>query len=130
VFNFYLPDYQQPGTFADNGLYSPELQITNESTTYTTADTYYGFTAKAYLGMPTPPTDRPLIDLSPLTANAANPAAMVATVNADLFYGSMSASMQSTLTNMLTNLSGATAQEKAWSAIYVAMLSPEFAAQR
>lgn len=130
VFNFYLPDYQQPGTFAENGLYSPELQITNESTTYTTADTYYGFTAKAYLGMPTPPTDRPLIDLSPLTANAANPAAMVATVNADLFYGSMSASMQSTLTNMLTNLSGATAQEKAWSAIYVAMLSPEFAAQR
>ena len=130
VFNFYLPDYQQPGTFADNGLYSPELQITNESTTYTTADTYYGFTAKAYLGMPTPPTDRPLIDLSPLAANAANPAAMVATVNADLFYGSMSASMQSTLTNMLTNLSGATAQEKAWSAIYVAMLSPEFAAQR
>jgi type IV secretory pathway VirB2 component (pilin) len=80
--------------------------------------------------MPTPPTDRPLIDLSPLTANAANPAAMVATVNADLFYGSMSASMQSTLTNMLTNLSGATAQEKAWSVIYVAMLSPEFAAQR
>lgn len=130
VFNFYLPDYQQPGTFADNGLYSPELQITNESTTYTTADTYYGFTAKAYLGMPTPPTDRPLIDLSALAANAANPAAMVATVNADLFYGSMSASMQSTLTNMLTNLSGATAQEKAWSAIYVAMLSPEFAAQR
>jgi hypothetical protein len=38
--------------------------------------------------------------------------------------------MQSTLNNMLTNLSGATAQEKAWSAIYVAMLSPEFAAQR
>lgn len=130
VFNFYLPDYQQPGTFADNGLYSPELQITNESTAYTTADTYYGFTAKAYLGMPTPPTDRPLIDLSALTANASNPAAMVAIVNADLFYGSMSASMQSTLTNMLTNLSGATAQEKAWSVIYVAMLSPEFAAQR
>ncbi|HEY7872172.1 MAG TPA: DUF1800 family protein [Rudaea sp.] len=130
VFNFYLPDYQQPGTFADNGLYSPELQITNESTTYTTADTYYGFTAKAYQGMPTPPTDRPLIDMSSLVANAANPAAMVATVNADLFYGGMSASMQSTLTNMLTNLSGATAQEKAWSAIYVAMLSPEFAVQR
>src|SRR5574337_133927 len=130
VFNFYLPDYQQPGVFADNNLYSPELQITNESTTYTTADTYYGFTAKAYLGMPTPPTDRPLIDLSSLAANAANPAAMVATVNADLFYGSMSASMQATMKSMLVNLNGASAQEKAWSAIYVAMLSPEFATQR
>ncbi|HST28549.1 MAG TPA: DUF1800 family protein [Rudaea sp.] len=133
VFNFYLPDYQQPGTFADNGLYSPELQITNESTTYTTADTYYGFTAKAYQGMPTPPTDRPLIDLSALAANAANPAAIVATVNADLFYGSMSAATQSALTTMLASqiaVTNMTPQEEAWSAIYVAMLSPEFAAQR
>ncbi|MHB8448425.1 MAG: DUF1800 domain-containing protein [Rudaea sp.] len=130
VFNFYLPDYQQPGVFADNGLYSPELQITNESTTYSTADTYYGFTAKAYQGMASPPTDRPLIDLSSLTANANNPAAMVATIDGDLFYGGMSTAMQSTLTGMLTNLSGASAQEKAWSAIYIAMLSPEFATQR
>jgi uncharacterized protein (DUF1800 family) len=133
VFNFYLPDYQQPGTFADNGLYSPELQITNESTTYTTADTYYGFTAKAYLGMPSPPTDRPLIDLSALTANASNPAAMVATVNADLFYGSMSAATQTALTAMLAGqiaVKNMTPEEEAWSAIYVAMLSPEFAAQR
>lgn len=133
VFNFYLPDYQQPGVFADNGLYSPELQITNESTTYTTADTYYGFTAKAYLGMPSPPTDRPLIDLSSLTANANDPAAMVATIDADLFYGSMSTAMQSALTTMLTSQAGVnnmTPQEEAWSAIYVAMLSPEFAAQR
>ncbi len=133
VFNFYLPDYQQPGTFADNGLYSPELQITNESTIYTTADTYYGFTAKAYLGMPGPPTDRPLIDLSSLVANAGNPAAMVATVNADLFYGSMSAATQTALATMLASQIAATnmtPQEEAWSAIYVAMLSPEFAAQR
>ena len=133
VFNFYLPDYQQPGVFADSGLYSPELQITNESTTYTTANTYYGFTAKAYQGMPNPPTDRPLIDLSSLTASANNPAAMVATINADLFYGSMSAATQSALATMLTSQAGVnnmTPQEEAWSAIYVAMLSPEFAAQR
>lgn len=130
VFNFYLPDYQQPGVFADNGLYSPELQISNESTAYSTANTYYQFTAKAYQGMTSPPVDRPLIDLSSLTANANNPAAMVATINADLFYGSMSAATQTAMTNMLANLNGASAQEKAWSAIYVAMLSPEYATQR
>ena len=131
VFNFYLPDYQQPGTFATNNLYSPELQITNESTTYTTANSYYSFTAKAYQGMPTPPTDRPLIDLSTLTVNAGNPSAMVATINASMLYGSMSSSMQSTLSGMIQfGLNRATAQEKAWSAIYVTELSPEYTTQR
>ncbi|MBS0440247.1 MAG: DUF1800 family protein, partial [Proteobacteria bacterium] len=129
VFNFYLPDYQQPGVFADNNLYSPELQITNESTAYTTANTYYQFTANAYQGMTNPRTDRPLIDLSSLTVNANNPAAMVATINSALFYGNMSASMQSTLIGMLTYMN-ASPPEEAWSAIYVAMLSPEFATQR
>ena len=130
VFNFYLPDYQQPGVFADNNLYSPELQITNESTSYTTGNTYYQFTANAYQGMTNPRTDRPLIDLSSLTVNSNNPAAMVGTLNSALFCGSMSTTMQATMKSMLVNLNGASAQEKAWSAIYVAMLSPEFATQR
>lgn len=129
VFNFYLPDYQQPGVFADNNLYAPELQITNESTAYTTANTYYQFTANAYQGMTNPRTDRPLIDLSSLTVNSSNPAALVATLNSRLFYGSMSTAMQSTLVGMLTYMN-ASPQEEAWSAIYVAMLSPEFATQR
>ena len=127
VFNFYLPDYQQPG----NNLYAPEFQITNESTTYTTANSYYNFTANAYQGMTSPPTDRPLIDLSTLTVNGGNPSAMVATINASMLYGSMSSSMQSTLSGMIQfGLNGATAQEKAWSAIYVTELSPEYATQR
>jgi hypothetical protein len=38
--------------------------------------------------------------------------------------------MKATLTSMLTNLNGASAAEKAWSAVYLTILSPEFAAQR
>jgi uncharacterized protein (DUF1800 family) len=130
VFNFYEPDYQQPGPLADGDRYSPELQILSEASTYSTANYYYNFSAKAYQGMSNPPTDRPLINLSSLTANASNPAAMVATIDRSLLYGTMSASMKSTLIGMLTNLNGASAAEKAWSAIYLAMLSPEFATQR
>lgn len=130
VFNFYEPDYQQPGPFADHDRYSPELQILSEASAYSTANAYYNFSAKAYQGMSNPPTDRPLIDLSALTANSTNPAAMVATIDKSLLYGTMSAGMKSTLTGMLTNLNGASAAEKAWSAIYVTMLSPEFATQR
>jgi uncharacterized protein (DUF1800 family) len=130
VFNFYEPDYQQPGPFADHDRYSPELQILSEASAYSTANAYYNFSAKAYQGMSNPPTDRPLIDLSALTANSTNPAAMVATIDRSLLYGTMSPAMRATLTGMLTNLNGASAAEKAWSAIYVTMLSPEFATQR
>ncbi len=132
VFNFYLPDYQLPGVFADNNLYSPEFQITNASSTYTTANLYDSFIAKAYQGMTNPPTNRPLIDLSSLTANVGNPSAMVATINANMLYGTMSPSMSARLTTMLTSLASAnaSAQEQAWSLIYVTMLSPEYATQR
>jgi uncharacterized protein (DUF1800 family) len=127
VFNFYTPDYQQPGTTA----YAPELQITNASTIYSTINSYYNDTANAYQGMTGPPDNRPLIDLSSLTVNASNPSAMVATINANMLYGSMSSNLQSTLTTMIGSLkSNTTAQEKAWSAIYLTMLSPEYATQR
>lgn len=130
VFNFYEPDYAQPGPIADAGLFAPEFQITNESTTYSVSNGLYGFSASAYLGMSNPPSDRPLLDLSPLSANAGNAAAMVATANARMLYGTMSPNMQSTLTNMLTFMSGASANEKAWSLVYLVAVSPEFAAQR
>ena len=131
VFNFFTPDYQQPGAFADAGLYTPEFQITTQSSVYSTSNSYYNDTANAYKGMTNPPTSRPLIDLSSLTVNASSPAAMVATINANMLYGTMSPTLQSTLTNMVQfGLNGASANEKAWSLIYVTMLSPEYATQR
>ncbi|HEY0232580.1 MAG TPA: DUF1800 domain-containing protein [Dokdonella sp.] len=136
VFNFYEPDFQQPGQFADQNLYSPEFEITNESTTYTTGNTFYSFTRRAYVGMDQPPdsqtlpTDRPLLDLSSLQANAGNATAMVDLANLRMLYGSMSPQMHDTLVNTLTFMSGASSQELAWSLVYLISLSPEFAAQR
>ena len=130
VFNFYSPDYLQEGTLASNNKVAPEFQIINESSTYSTGNSYYRFTQGAYLGMTSPPTDRPLIDLSSLTVNAANSTALVATINAKMLYGSMSPTMQSRMTSLVDGLAGASTAEIAWSAIYVTMLSPEYATQR
>ena len=82
--------------------------------------------------MASPPTDRPLINLASLTVNANNSAALVATINSSMLYGSMSASMQARLASMVDNLVGgaASSAEVAWSAIYITMLSPEYASQR
>lgn len=130
VFNFYEPDYQPPGPLTDAGQYSPEMQIINETTTYSISNSLEDYTFQYYVGMPSPPTDRPLIDVSALAALSASPAAMVEEVNQKMLYGSMSSSMRSTLTSMLSFMNGATASEKARSLLQITAMSPEFATQR
>jgi uncharacterized protein (DUF1800 family) len=72
VFNFYEPDYMQPGEVTERGLFSPELQIIHEVTTVSTANDLYQRICSGYggggnncgsgvlTGGPnnTPPTDR------------------------------------------------------------------------
>lgn len=41
VFNFYEPDFQVPGNISDLGLYSPEFQIINESSSILAANDMY-----------------------------------------------------------------------------------------
>ena len=137
VFNFYTPDYAQPGVFVSDGKVSPEFQITNESIIYLTINTFYNLTHGAYVGMSGAPTDRPLINLNPLifangsSGAAPTEAAMIQYVNNAMMYGAMSSNMRTALTNMLhSGMNGASAQERAWSLVYVTMLSPEFATQR
>jgi uncharacterized protein (DUF1800 family) len=130
VFNFFPPDYEQQGSLQDAGLVAPEFALVNEASTYSMANTFFRFTQGAFQGMTSPPVDRPLINLSSLTANAANSTALVATINANMLYGSMSPAMQSRLTSMVDNLTSVTTAEVAWSAIYLTMISPEYASQR
>lgn len=129
VFNFYEPDYQHPGPLADANLYAPEMQIINEGTTYSISNSLADYTFRYYVGMPSPPTDRPLINVTAL-ANLTTPAAMVDEVNRRMFYGQMSANTRTTLVGMLSFMNGASTSEKARSLLQIAAMSPEFATQR
>ena len=130
VFNFYEPDYQQPGAIASAGLYSPEFQTLNESTLTSMSNSYYTYSWNSYVGMTSPPSNRPLLNLAPLVALAGDPTAMVAEVNKRMMYGSMSTAMQDVLRNMLIFMDGASATDKARTVVYVTALSPEYAVQR
>lgn len=130
VFNFFEPDYQQPGAIANAGLYSPEFQTLNESTLTSSSNSYYTYSWNSYVGMSSPPSNRPLLNLAPLVALASDPAAMVDEVNRRMMYGSMSTAMRTTLINMLTFMDGASATDKARTVVYVTALSPEYAVQR
>ncbi|MBN8480540.1 MAG: DUF1800 domain-containing protein [Xanthomonadales bacterium] len=131
VFNFYQPDYIQPGVIATAGLYSPEYQILNESTITSTGNSLYTYSFNSWIGMSSPPTNRPLLDLSPLTSLGTNYAGMVDEANRRMLYGSMSAGMRTTLINAVTFMdSSVSASERARSIIYLVALSPEYAVQR
>lgn len=129
VFNFYEPDYAPGGAIADAELLAPEFQIIDEGYVITTANTLYTRTWSGYLGINNPPTNRPLIDIGPATALAANPAAMVDLLDLRLTYGSMSPELRDIVLRLVTELNG-TPTQKALAAIQVITLSPEFAVQR
>ncbi|UXI66740.1 DUF1800 domain-containing protein [Tahibacter amnicola] len=129
VFNFYEPDYQPPGPLAEAHLFAPEFQIINESTTYSISNSLARYSFESYVGMSSPPADRPLLNLTALAA-IATPAAMVEDANQRMMYGAMSANMKTALTNMLTFMNGANNLEKARSLVQLIAMSPEYATQR
>jgi uncharacterized protein (DUF1800 family) len=131
VFNFYLPDYLPPGELADAGLFGPEFQIESESAVVATAN---DLTARvnAYVGNSSNTSSTIAVDLSALFAKANDPAALVAQVNHDLMYGSMSSAMQTTLVNMagLIPYSTLAPQPRVLAVLQVVLASPEFAIEK
>ncbi|HQV73246.1 MAG: DUF1800 domain-containing protein [Xanthomonadales bacterium] len=131
VFNFFEPDYQQPGAIANAGLFSPEFQTLNESTIVSTANSLYTYGYNSYVGMSNPPSNRPLLDISPLTALGSDHAAMVEEANRRMLYGTMSSGMRTSLINALTFMdANVSVSERARSIIYLVAISPEYAVQR
>jgi uncharacterized protein (DUF1800 family) len=129
VFNFYEPDYRPSGPIADAGLYAPEFQIIDENYVVRTANHLYARVWSGYVGMPNPPADRPLLNLSPVAALANDPEAMVALLDLRLTYGTMSPGLRDVLRRMVAELP-ADGNTKARAAIQIITLSPDFAVQR
>jgi len=131
VFNFYLPDYEPPGELADAGMYGPEFQIESESAVVATANDLVG-RASAYLGNPANTGSTITVDLSALFALANDPASLVAQVNHDLMYGSMSGTMQARLVTMVGDIpyTVSAPQARVVGLLQVVLASPEFAIEK
>lgn len=127
VFNFFSPDFVQPGLLASAGLYAPEFQITTASTAVSVANSLYG----AIYTPATPGASTIVLDLSALTSEASNPAALVGTANLLLCGGNMT---QATQQNILSGLKGlpqsAQAQDKAQFVLELTATSPDAAIQQ
>lgn len=129
VFNFYQPGYAQPGALTEAGLVAPEFQITTETSIIGSSNTLRGI---AHRGL-TWDQDQLTLDytaLLPLAVNPGNPGQLLDKLNLLLLTNALT---NETRTRVLTALNTLAANDqlgRVKMAVYLILLSPEFAIQR
>ena len=146
VFNFFKPDFAQPGEIRDAGLVSPEFQIHTDTQLVTAPNAldwriFYFWLGSSYSVAQAP--EEALMDYGALRALAANPAALVDHLDLLLMSGSMSDTMRSLLIARLEGpvpdgipgMTGGSAAERraqfrVQQALFLIATSPEFSVQK
>jgi uncharacterized protein (DUF1800 family) len=129
VFNFYSPDYLPPGELGQNGVFGPEFQILNESTTITSANDLTN-RLNAYLGNSGNAASTIAVNLDSLSAVAANADSLVDQVNNDLLYGSMTAATRASILSVINGIPASAPITRAQTALQLVLISPEYAIQK
>jgi uncharacterized protein (DUF1800 family) len=135
VFNFYEPDYTQPGVLADRGLVGPEFQILNESTTITSSDALWvllfnGWRVEGSSLRSVTPQNFASLPGSSLDALPQDSQGLVDALDRMLLYGRMPGAMRSRLIALLDGeLASAEHRLRALNLIHLIAISPAFAAQ-
>jgi uncharacterized protein (DUF1800 family) len=133
VFNFFSPNYRQPGALAAAGLVAPEFQITTETSMVGSLN-FFGRLVKngAYGYDDTKLT----LNLAELNALATNPAALADRLSLLLLCGNMSEGLRANLITTLAAMpapktgSSATLTDRAKAALILIALSPEYVIQK
>ena len=126
VFNFYSPDYESPGAIAAAGLRSPEFEITTETTVVSIAN----YLRTGIYSYARTSADKITLNLSGDITLAADPTKLVDHLNSLLLASHMSASMRNILINAVTAIPANNPTERAKTAIYLTINSPEFAIEK
>lgn len=144
VFNFFEPDYVQPGTLAAAGLVAPEYQIVTDTTAISTPNQLWSFIYAGRTGIPgTTSTLNPAegtigVKLeNSLLALARNPRALVDRVNLILAAGALPRAVTDRFVTAITAMPTSTATvyggadlERVRSAIYLTVTVPQGAVQK
>ncbi|HKH47185.1 MAG TPA: DUF1800 family protein [Thermoanaerobaculia bacterium] len=125
VFNFFEPTYAQPGAIAEAGIVAPELQITNETSVFGTANFLRGI-LEGYADDDTEVT----LDYSYLTS-AGSTTVLLDRVNLLFYSGGMSSETRTIFAEALADRDFPTNPvERALTLVWLVSLSPEFVVQR
>jgi endo-chitodextinase len=134
VFNFFSPNYRQPGPLSANNLVAPEFQITTETSMVGQLN-FFGNLIKG--GGYGSGDTRLVMNLAPLNTMAADTVALVDYLNVVYLCGSMSDDMRTNMINTLANLTvaktgsgGGNITDRVKAALMMIALSPEYAIQK
>jgi uncharacterized protein (DUF1800 family) len=131
VFNFFRPDFQQPGDLAGASLDSPEFAILTESAVVSTTNQLHTSVFRNHSDATNRGPNDVLLQLDAAKAYAADPTALVGFLNRILMAGQMSAAMRTSLISYLIPISDADGgTDRVLEALYLIVSSPEFALQR
>ncbi len=126
VFNFFLPDFVEPGSLASADLYAPEFQITTASTALSVPN----LITSAIYTPAIPAAATIVLNLAPLAADASDPAEILDTVNLLLCGGNMTAATRQDILDSVAALPKSTpAAAIAQYILELAATSPDAAIQ-
>lgn len=129
VFNFFSPFYAPPGEISDQGLVSPEMQITNETTI---ASTHNYFASAIFLQNSSTPDLREdviAIDIASDIALAGDREALIESVATRLLGRPPSASLRIQIDELLDRIPASDAAFRVTEVIHAVVTSTEFARQ-
>ncbi|MCZ8131412.1 MAG: DUF1800 domain-containing protein [Steroidobacteraceae bacterium] len=130
VFNFYRPDHQPPGELQAAGLVSPELQITTETTTVTTANALYNLVFFRNSSVTNAGPNDVLIDVTEELALTDTPTALVERIAAKLLGGRISDRLRQAAVEQVGRVPATNRAGRVAEALYLVVTSPEYAVDR
>ena len=130
VFNFFLPTHSPPGELARKGLVAPEFQITNSSTIIGMTNQIDMGTFRFHSGLPFDywaPFAKTEININDYVQLAQDPVELIDRLDILLTYGTMSAGTKQAILQTINQLD--VMRDRAEHAIYLVMLSPDYAVE-
>ncbi|MDH3642701.1 MAG: DUF1800 domain-containing protein [Gammaproteobacteria bacterium] len=128
VFNFFLPAHSPSGELSDASLVAPEFQITT-STTIANMTNVVDFAVNGGFVMdaPDPPFGTVTLDMSDYVAVAGDVDALLDRLNIVVLHGGLSDATRAAIRGVLVDI--ADLQFRAQTAIYLLLVSPDYAVQ-
>ncbi|WP_428312415.1 DUF1800 domain-containing protein [Hydrocarboniphaga sp.] len=132
VFNFFSPGYMPQGELREEGLVTPEYQLSNESSVPAAANRLYTAIYTDYVGRSGLSNDVIRVDLTALKAKAGDVQQLIDTLNLLLMSGQMDADFKAALKDHLTAIptSSDGGLARVQDAVYLVMASPQYLIQR
>jgi uncharacterized protein (DUF1800 family) len=131
VFNFFSPNYRQPGPLSAANLVAPEFQITTETSMVGGLNFFARLARNGFYGND---DTRLTLNFADLNALAPRPADLADRLNLLLFAGAMSTQLRTTLITTLSALpmpkTGGGVTDRVKAALILVAMSPEFVIQK